>query len=141
MKTYEWRCFKSFVNDDDFLEVTVWGNWEQADVEAFSEALKSGLKYLGDKGKPKLILYDARKLKILSFADTRTRGNLVQVIEGLDFDELIDFGVSDILASVARLLGSVNKNMARVRLFKDRDQAVEFLKKRQAELLNPTAAH
>ena len=132
----EAKNFKVTVDSDDLVNVTVWGRWEIDDVAPFMKAIDDGLTELTKKHKPRLILYDARGLNMMSFAGPRTRSKMVELFAKIKFDELADFGVTSLVVSVAKLFARISANVAKIRFFVLREEAVDFLKKRQSELMS-----
>jgi|GEM_PF-5247595 hypothetical protein len=123
----ETENFTVSINNLDMLSVTVRGRWTIPEAKKLEAALNSGLDYLSGQNKPRLILYDARELNILKIGDTATLAELAKILGGLKYDALADFGASNALVSVIKLISRVNKGLGRVRLFNTRDEAVAYL--------------
>ena len=74
------------------------------------------------------MLYDTSKLELWKFADSKTRNRLVKMASNIKFDGLSGGNFPGVMITTTRLISRVNKDLARVRLFKTPLEAVSYLK-------------
>jgi len=126
--------FRFIIDQDYIINVIVWGEWVDRDIPAFKTAFEECLDYVTEHGHPRLILYDTRNLGSLYFANAKLRGEMVDVFQHLEFDEVVDFGGSPALKLVIRMIGKICPNVARAKFFRTEKKAREYLLRRQSEL-------
>ena len=68
-------------------------------------------------------------LNVLTYAGPKTMGRLVQMFTNLKYNALADYGVSSIQLQVRKLISHISKEVANAGAFKDREEAVAYLKR------------
>jgi hypothetical protein len=125
--------FEVFIDDNDFVNVRVWGRWTVPEAEALEAAINQGLDALSKQGKPRLILYNSTELDVMHLGSPATINRLVQMISNLKYDALADFKVTPSLLAVTHLIGRIAPEFNRDDLFSTEAEAVAHLKQKAAE--------